>query len=198
MNFQRCCDVLELTPPITLPGLRAAYKDLVQVWHPDRFSHNARLQERAQEKIKVINLAYETLEQFLLDQEARAVAARAKSMPTAASDSASSTAAKSSQQSPHRSATPDTNFAWQVASAYHRAMNNAQGKRGLFGWFSRLSLTNQARVYGILVGPVVIVGVWLMLLLASLLSAYPMLVLGLCSAIAIYVLLRKLSDYSAR
>lgn len=71
MNFQRCCDVLDLTPPVAMADLKEAYKDLVQVWHPDRFAHNPRLRLRAEEKIKSINLAYETLDCLLLTQQAR-------------------------------------------------------------------------------------------------------------------------------
>jgi hypothetical protein len=41
--------------------IRQAYKDLVNVWHPDRFSHNPRLQTKAQEKLKEINEAYRVL-----------------------------------------------------------------------------------------------------------------------------------------
>ena len=71
MDFQRCCDVLDLTPPVAMTDLKEAYKDLVQVWHPDRFAHNPRLRLRAEEKIKIINLAYETLDRFLSQQQAR-------------------------------------------------------------------------------------------------------------------------------
>jgi Domain of Unknown Function (DUF1080)/DnaJ domain len=41
--------------------IRQAYRDLVKVWHPDRFSHDERLQLMAQEKLKDINGAYEFL-----------------------------------------------------------------------------------------------------------------------------------------
>lgn len=41
--------------------LKQAYHDLAKVWHPDRFSHDPRLQQKAQEKLKEINEAYELL-----------------------------------------------------------------------------------------------------------------------------------------
>ena len=41
--------------------IKQAYKDLVKVWHPDRFSGDSRLQQKAQEKLKVINEAYDAL-----------------------------------------------------------------------------------------------------------------------------------------
>jgi cytoskeletal protein RodZ len=41
--------------------LKAAHRDLTKVWHPDRFLHDPRLQEKAQEKLKEFNEAYEQL-----------------------------------------------------------------------------------------------------------------------------------------
>ncbi len=53
--------ILELTGGATRAEIDEAYRHLVQVWHPDRFGHNRRLQLKAQEKLKQINLAYEGL-----------------------------------------------------------------------------------------------------------------------------------------
>lgn len=44
-----------------MEAIRRAYKDLVRVWHPDRFSGDPRLRRRAEEKSKRLNVAYETL-----------------------------------------------------------------------------------------------------------------------------------------
>ena len=41
--------------------LKAAHRDLAKVWHPDRFVHDPRLQEKAQEKLKEINEAYDLI-----------------------------------------------------------------------------------------------------------------------------------------
>src|SRR5215813_5365257 len=41
--------------------LKRAHRDLVQVWHPDRFTANPRLQKLAQEKLLEINAAYDAL-----------------------------------------------------------------------------------------------------------------------------------------
>jgi hypothetical protein len=44
--------------------IKSAYRDMVNVWHPDRFGSNQRLKERAEEKLKIINAAYEKLKGY--------------------------------------------------------------------------------------------------------------------------------------
>ncbi|RJR34822.1 MAG: tetratricopeptide repeat protein, partial [Deltaproteobacteria bacterium] len=41
--------------------VKQAYRDLVYVWHPDRFVQNTRLQQKAEAMLKEINAAYETI-----------------------------------------------------------------------------------------------------------------------------------------
>ncbi len=53
--------LLGLEPGATPDEIKEAWRDLVQVWHPDRFGGNDRLQQKAQEKLKQINQAYEKL-----------------------------------------------------------------------------------------------------------------------------------------
>jgi hypothetical protein len=57
----RCYELLGVRPGVSPLELKAAYRDLTKVWHPDRFAHDPRLQEKAQEKLKEINDAYEQL-----------------------------------------------------------------------------------------------------------------------------------------
>src|SRR5215217_6709356 len=51
--------MLGVKPGVSISELKAAHRDLAKVWHPDRFLHDPRLQEKAQEKLKEINEAYE-------------------------------------------------------------------------------------------------------------------------------------------
>src|SRR3989338_5562248 len=71
-DIDRYYEILELKPGASLEEVKRAYRDLVRVWHPDRFSHDPRLQQRAQEKLKEINEAYEKLQAFLSAHRARA------------------------------------------------------------------------------------------------------------------------------
>lgn len=55
---------LDLDPGASPVEVREAWRDLAQVWHPDRFSGNPRLQEKAEETLKRVNEAYENLKKF--------------------------------------------------------------------------------------------------------------------------------------
>lgn len=54
-------ELLELQPGASPEKVRQAYREMAKVWHPDRFSHDPRLQRRAEEKLKLINQAYRRL-----------------------------------------------------------------------------------------------------------------------------------------
>jgi len=65
MDIRRCFDILELDRDATIDEAKQAYKDLVNIWHPDRFSNNPRLKQKAEERLKEVNEAYETVKSFL-------------------------------------------------------------------------------------------------------------------------------------
>jgi hypothetical protein len=60
-DLSRAYELLGVKPGVSSRELKAAHRDLAKVWHPDRFLHDPRLQEKAQEKLKEINEAYELL-----------------------------------------------------------------------------------------------------------------------------------------
>jgi hypothetical protein len=60
-------ELFDLPDAFTEAQLKQAYHDLVQVWHPDKHSHNERLRQKADEKMKEINVAYEVLQSGLIN-----------------------------------------------------------------------------------------------------------------------------------
>lgn len=60
-DLSKAYELLGVKPGVSSRDLKAAHRDLAKVWHPDRFVHDPRLQEKAQEKLKEINEAYELL-----------------------------------------------------------------------------------------------------------------------------------------
>lgn len=61
MTQDKAYELLGVKPGVSNRELKAAHRDLAKVWHPDRFLHDPRLQQKAQEKLKEINEAYELL-----------------------------------------------------------------------------------------------------------------------------------------
>ena len=70
MDVHKCLKILEIDQTASIEDVTQAYKDIVNVWHPDRFNHNSRLKRKAEEKIKEINIAYETLKSFMARERA--------------------------------------------------------------------------------------------------------------------------------
>lgn len=65
MDIQRCFEILEIDHSASPKETKQAYKDMVNIWHPDRVSNNPRLKQKAEEKLKEVNVAYETVKSFL-------------------------------------------------------------------------------------------------------------------------------------
>lgn len=58
-DLQDCFRILEIEPNSSLEDVKRSYRVLVKVWHPDLFTRDPKFQARAQEKLKLINVAYE-------------------------------------------------------------------------------------------------------------------------------------------
>lgn len=66
-EIRNAYQTLELPTGDNLPQVQKAWREMVQVWHPDRFPHNPNLQRKAQERTKQINNAYDVLKRYLKD-----------------------------------------------------------------------------------------------------------------------------------
>jgi len=63
-NVAHYFQILEIEPEATQAEIKQAYRDLTLVWHPDRFCNSPRLQQKAEDKLKRINAAYEFLKSY--------------------------------------------------------------------------------------------------------------------------------------
>lgn len=63
LSIEQAFQTLEIPSTATWEEVRQAYRELVKVWHPDRFQEDAKFQSRATKKIQDINAAYRILEQ---------------------------------------------------------------------------------------------------------------------------------------
>jgi len=69
MEIDKYYEILEVNKSASPEQVRQAYKDLVNIWHPDRVSNNRRLKQKAEDKLKEINIAYEKVNSYLSSQE---------------------------------------------------------------------------------------------------------------------------------
>jgi curved DNA-binding protein CbpA len=68
-NMQQYYTRLELRRDASLEDAKRAYRNLVKLWHPDRFADNHVLQSQANEKLCKINEAYEKVIFSILQKE---------------------------------------------------------------------------------------------------------------------------------
>ena len=67
MTREQALKALDLHAGASFQEIKQAYRDLALVWHPDRFAHSTRLQEKASERLKEINIAYDVLRSYDAD-----------------------------------------------------------------------------------------------------------------------------------
>lgn len=63
-DHRRAYRILGVPPGSSKDVVKQAYRDLAQVWHPDRFQHNDRLKEKAQRNLTRVNEAYALLKDY--------------------------------------------------------------------------------------------------------------------------------------
>ncbi len=68
-RFLNCLKILEVKPGTSLEEIEKTYEELIQVWHPDGFTNNQKLRERANKKIKEIHQAYDYICQYCEEQK---------------------------------------------------------------------------------------------------------------------------------
>ncbi len=57
--------LLEIEPGSPLDAVKEAYRELIKVWHPDRFPNDPKLRKRATDRAAAINGAYERITAYL-------------------------------------------------------------------------------------------------------------------------------------
>jgi TPR repeat protein len=105
-----CYRLLELQPGASPDAVRDAYRDLLKVWHPDRFPDDPKFKERANEKTKTLNEAYKNITAYLSGSytESRA-SARARAAAEEVRRARETTEAKQREETARR--------AWEAAEA---------------------------------------------------------------------------------
>lgn len=64
MSSAEALKILGLESNAKVSEIKGAYRDLVKVWHPDRFGNDLPLRRKAEEHLKQINLAYQCLQGY--------------------------------------------------------------------------------------------------------------------------------------
>jgi curved DNA-binding protein CbpA len=77
-------EIFQLGPDATPDQIKQVYRTLVKKWHPDRFSHDPQLQQRAQEKFIEINEAYSRLLNPSLDERRSSESRKSAPQPSRA------------------------------------------------------------------------------------------------------------------
>ena len=67
--MKRCYEILEIRPNASLDVAKQVFRDLVNIWHPDKYGHNPRLMEKAELKMKELNWAWDQFQAFAREQE---------------------------------------------------------------------------------------------------------------------------------
>ncbi|HSE83720.1 MAG TPA: universal stress protein [Thermodesulfobacteriota bacterium] len=68
-DVDKSLELFGLSSNFTERQLKEAYRDLVQIWHPDKYVNKPRLYGKAQERLIEINKAYEVLQEYLRNSD---------------------------------------------------------------------------------------------------------------------------------
>jgi uncharacterized RDD family membrane protein YckC len=69
MDLNTAFRILETEESADLSEVRRAYRDLAEIWHPDKYAHKPRLAEKAVTKMKEINCAYDLIQEHFKNNQ---------------------------------------------------------------------------------------------------------------------------------
>lgn len=126
-ELARYFNILEVRRGASLEEVKHAYRDLAQVWHPDRYGHNPRLRAKAEEKLKAINEAYQSLSAYFQSSSKHTPPPQKNSPPPASNASAAHTGrTESREQKPPPTSPPPPSASKEanVPPAFVQPANN--------------------------------------------------------------------------
>ena len=141
-------DILGLTDGASWDEINAAYKDLVRVWHPDRFQTDERLRKRAEEQTRLLNSAIEALRKNYKERKARATKREPPRAPP--------------QRPPEQPRAPEPDPMWQ--QTFGTAAPNTTFVPAPFVVYQRFSSSLRRIAFSAALGAL---GFWLLLLSAK-------------------------------
>jgi tetratricopeptide (TPR) repeat protein len=83
MDLDSAFEILEIEKSADISEVRAAYRDLAEIWHPVKYTHKPRLAEKAATKMKDIHCAYDAIQEHF-----RSKASSSKAKPANETESA--------------------------------------------------------------------------------------------------------------
>ncbi|HEV8342981.1 MAG TPA: J domain-containing protein [Candidatus Binatia bacterium] len=165
-DIERYYEILGLKPGASQEKLKEAFRDLVKVWHPDRFSHDPKLQKKAQEKLKEINLAYQRLESFVQDHGVHSSKPPPKPQPPPKPEPKQRNQFRPRPNPPRPPAHKKKDFIQQTQSALIKFESTLRGALLIFGYrLPPLTLEGRIKALLVLLGAVyfVVIGIYLVL-----------------------------------
>lgn len=60
-TYERYCELLEVSPSASAEEIQKSFRELIKVWHPDRFADQPELQRRATQKTSELTRAFQWL-----------------------------------------------------------------------------------------------------------------------------------------
>lgn len=141
MNVSDALQLLELAAPITRANLKKAYRDALMVWHPDRFTGNTDLQQKAATKTYLINEAYTLLSKIPDSGYPYRKSSDAKTESAKGTDTAGSDPKKSHAQDQESRGGSSSEERQSRSQKTDKRQENSRAKRSPRSLLDRVALT---------------------------------------------------------